>query len=82
MIRRAHYTTGRHSTTSVKTTKVSRIASLMTTLLSVLAALLTTAAFVINIVIVAVVRNRVRDRTGDALDFDWGNAVRSISRAL
>ncbi|KAH6918680.1 actin cortical patch SUR7/pH-response regulator pali [Coprinopsis sp. MPI-PUGE-AT-0042] len=75
MIRRDHFTTGRHSTTTIKTTKVSRLASFMTTLLSTLAALLTTAAFLINIVIVAVVRNRVRDRAGDALDFNWGNAV-------
>jgi hypothetical protein len=27
---------------------------------------------------VAIVRNRVRDRTGDALNFDWGNAVRIL----
>lgn len=74
MVRRNTFVAGKHGNTSVKTTKVSRVGSLMTTLLSTLAALLTTVAFIINIVIVAIVRKRVRDTT-DSLDFTWGNAV-------
>lgn len=64
---------GRHGST-VKTTSVSRIASFLTFGLGLLAALAATAAFVINIVIVAIVRNRLRV-SSDGLNFYWGNGI-------
>ncbi|KAJ3545692.1 hypothetical protein NMY22_g2328 [Coprinellus aureogranulatus] len=59
----------------------ARLPSFLTFGIGTLAALATTAAFIANVVIVAVVRNRIRNDlgAGDALDFTWGNAVRILA---
>jgi hypothetical protein len=52
----------------------TRFSTLLTLLSAFLAGLITTAVFVIDVVIVAVVRNRVHHHTDD-IDPKWGNAV-------
>jgi len=64
---------GRHSS-AVETTKTSRLASFFTFGLGLLAALATTAAFLINIIGVVIIRNRIND-SADNVGLDWGNAV-------
>jgi hypothetical protein len=43
-----------------------------------LAAFLTTVVFLIDVILVAVVRKRIRDATDNDLDLVWGNAVRPL----
>jgi hypothetical protein len=65
---------GRH-TTSVETTRTSRLASFLTSGFALLAALLATATFFANIAVVAILRNRLRDSGIDDIRADWGNGV-------
>ncbi|EAU88452.1 hypothetical protein CC1G_11924 [Coprinopsis cinerea okayama7 len=75
MLRRdTAFSQSRFGSTTVKTTRTSRIASFVTFALGLLAALAATTAFLINVVIVAVVRNRLSDAT-DSVTLNWGNAV-------
>jgi hypothetical protein len=53
----------------------SRLPSFLTFGVGILAALVTTAAFIANIAIVAIVRNRIRNDLDGAVTMDWGNAV-------
>ncbi|KAF5365598.1 hypothetical protein D9758_003236 [Tetrapyrgos nigripes] len=53
----------------------SRRAWLFTLGIGILAALFTTIVFLIDVILVAVVRNHVNDRTDGDLTLDWGNAV-------
>jgi hypothetical protein len=53
----------------------TRFSSLMTLLASILAAVVTTAVFIIDVVLVAVVRNRIRDETDGRVGLNWGNGV-------
>ncbi|KAF6765112.1 actin cortical patch SUR7/pH-response regulator pali [Ephemerocybe angulata] len=53
----------------------ARLPSFLTFGVGVLAALAATAAFVGNIVIVAIVRRRIRDDAGGAVNMTWGNGV-------
>ncbi|CAA7271790.1 unnamed protein product [Cyclocybe aegerita] len=53
----------------------SRLPSLITLGVGGLAAVLTSVVFLIDVIFVAVVRNRVRDASDDNLDVVWGNAV-------
>lgn len=53
----------------------SRLSSFLTFGAGVFAALATTAAFVANIIIVALVRKRIREDYEDDISFNWGNGV-------
>jgi len=53
----------------------SRLPSFLTFAVGVFAALATTAAFIANIAIVALVRNRIRSNYDGSVRFDWGNGV-------
>ncbi|KII89211.1 hypothetical protein PLICRDRAFT_175431 [Plicaturopsis crispa FD-325 SS-3] len=53
----------------------SRLASFFTLAFGLLAALVTTVVFLIDVIFVAVVRNKVHDHTSGSLDLTWGNAV-------
>jgi hypothetical protein len=52
----------------------TRFSTLLTLLSSLLAALVATAVFIVDIVLVAIVRNKVNDAT-DNVDPKWGNAI-------
>lgn len=54
---------------------ISRGAALATLIATLLAALLATAVFLLDVVLVAVVRSHVRDQTDGAVSLTWGNAV-------
>ena len=58
-----------------RTAGTTRGASLFTLLASLLAALLTTTAFLIDVILVAIVRHRVRKETDGDVSLTWGNAV-------
>ncbi|KAF8894553.1 actin cortical patch SUR7/pH-response regulator pali [Infundibulicybe gibba] len=53
----------------------SRLASIVTLSFGLLTTLLTTIVFLIDVILVAVVRGRVRDITDGTIDLNWGNAV-------
>ncbi|KAF5330610.1 hypothetical protein D9619_005813 [Psilocybe cf. subviscida] len=53
----------------------SRLPSLLTMGIGSLAAVITTAAFLIDVIVVAIVRKRVRDATDGDVNLIWGNAV-------
>ncbi|KAF4615461.1 hypothetical protein D9613_002969 [Agrocybe pediades] len=52
----------------------SRLPSALTTGLAILTSILTTIVFLIDVIVVAVVRGRVH-KASDSLDLTWGNAV-------
>jgi multisubunit Na+/H+ antiporter MnhC subunit len=52
----------------------TRLSTLLTIFSTLLAAIITTAVFVVDIVLVATVRSKVKDETDD-VDPKWGNAV-------
>jgi len=54
---------------------VSRTFSGITMFISLIAALLSTIVFIIDIVFVALTRNRIRDATNGDISLSWGNAV-------
>lgn len=54
----------------------SRLPSLITTAVGSLAAVLTTVVFLIDVILVAVVRHRVSDATDGKAQLTWGNGVR------
>jgi len=56
-------------------TQVSRIASLLTLGTGLIAALLTTIVFLIDVILVAIVRSHVNGAVHGDLSFNWGNAV-------
>jgi len=53
----------------------SRLTYLITLGVGILAALFTTIVFLIDVILVAVVRNHVNDQTDGDLTLNWGNAV-------
>jgi len=53
----------------------SRVASIFTLVIGLIAALLTTVVFLIDVIMVAVVRNRIRDETDGDVTGTWGNGV-------
>lgn len=53
----------------------SRLPSLLTLGVGLTAALLTTIAFLIDVILVAIARNHVKDLNQD-VSLNWGNAVR------
>ncbi|EIN07466.1 pali-domain-containing protein [Punctularia strigosozonata HHB-11173 SS5] len=53
----------------------SRVASLLTFFSAFLAALITTVVFLIDVILVAVVRHRVHKDSDGVLTLSWGNAV-------
>lgn len=55
--------------------EISRGASLITVIVGLLAALLATVVFVVDVVFVAVVRDRVKGESDGVLALNWGNAV-------
>ena len=55
----------------------SRLPSFITLSIGSLAAFLTTVIFLIDVILVAVIRKRVRKATDGDIDLVWGNAVRS-----
>ena len=55
----------------------SRLPSFITLGIGSLAAFLTTVVFLIDVILVAVIRKRVRNATDGDIDLVWGNAVRS-----
>ncbi len=50
--------------------------SLCTLGIGLVAAILTTIAFLIDVIVVAIIRHRVNDETDGQLQLTWGNAVR------
>lgn len=54
----------------------SRLFSLITAYVGILAAFLTTVVFLIDLIVVAVVRKRVHKDTDGDINLVWGNAVR------
>lgn len=58
-----------------RTAGTTRGASLLTLLASLLAALVTTAVFLIDVIFVAIVRQRVRKESDGDVTLTWGNAV-------
>lgn len=56
----------------------SRLPSFITLSIGSLAAFVTTVVFLIDVILVAVIRKRVRNATDGDLDLVWGNAVRSL----
>ncbi|KAJ4488107.1 pali-domain-containing protein [Lentinula aciculospora] len=52
----------------------ARLPSLMTLGAGILATLLTTVVFLIDVIVVAVVRDHVKDNTNGIVTLDWGNA--------
>ncbi|ESK96860.1 hypothetical protein Moror_6438 [Moniliophthora roreri MCA 2997] len=53
----------------------ARLPSIITLGIGILATLLTTIVFLIDVILVAVIRNRVNDRTDGRIVLNWGNAV-------
>lgn len=53
----------------------SRWASFFTFGIGILAALLTTVAFLINVIVVAIVRHKLQNTLGDSVTLSFGNAV-------
>jgi len=53
----------------------SRLPSLLALIMGLLTAILTTVVFLIDVILVAVVRNHVHKDTNGALTLTWGNAV-------
>ncbi|KAJ3843423.1 pali-domain-containing protein [Lentinula raphanica] len=53
----------------------ARLPSLITLGVGILATLLTTIVFLIDVIVVAVVRNHVKDDTDGVVMLNWGNAV-------
>ncbi|KIY64240.1 pali-domain-containing protein [Cylindrobasidium torrendii FP15055 ss-10] len=53
----------------------ARLPSFLTLAVGTLTALVTTAVFLIDVIVVAVLRNKVRDETDGTLTATWGNAV-------
>jgi hypothetical protein len=64
------------------TSGTTRFSSLMTLLASLLAAVLTTAIFVIDVVLVAVVRHHVRDQSDNNVTAKYGNGVWMVLGAM
>jgi hypothetical protein len=56
----------------------SRVASILTFISTLIAAKLTTIVFVIDVVLVPVIRHRVKNETDGFLTLSWGNAVRTL----
>lgn len=54
----------------------ARLPSLITLGFGILAALFTTIVFLIDVILVAVVRNHVKNDTDNDVTLNWGNAVR------
>ncbi|KAK0240237.1 hypothetical protein EDD85DRAFT_824808 [Armillaria nabsnona] len=52
-----------------------RMPSLCTLGIGLVAAILTTIAFLIDVIVVAIIRHRVNDETDGQLQLTWGNAV-------
>ncbi len=55
---------------------ISRVVSLLTLGAGLLSAILTTIVFLIDVIMVAVIRNKVHDHSDGDLEMNWGNAVR------
>jgi len=53
----------------------TRFSTLLTLIASLLAALVSTAVFIVDIILVAVVRSKVKDASDGNVDPKWGNAV-------
>jgi len=53
----------------------SRLPSLLTLIIGTLAAFLTTVVFLIDVIVIAIVRKRVHNASDGDLDLNWGNAV-------
>jgi len=64
------------------TNGTTRFSSLMTLIANLLAAFLTTAVFVIDVVLVAVVRHHVRDETRNNVTAKYGNGVWMVLGAM
>lgn len=58
----------------------ARLPSFLTLGIVLLAAFITTITFLIDVIVVAVVRTRVHKDTDGALQMNWGNAVRASDR--
>ncbi|KAF8921404.1 actin cortical patch SUR7/pH-response regulator pali [Mucidula mucida] len=54
---------------------ISRVVSLLTLGAGLLSAILTTIVFLIDVIMVAVIRNKVHDHSDGDLEMNWGNAV-------
>ncbi|EIW60019.1 pali-domain-containing protein [Trametes versicolor FP-101664 SS1] len=54
---------------------VSRPAALATLVIALLAAVITTVIFLLDVIFVAVVRNKINDESDGVLQLNWGNAV-------
>jgi hypothetical protein len=58
-----------------RTAGTTRGSALATMITSLLAAIVTTVVFLIDVILVAVVRKRVHDKTDGIVSLTWGNAV-------
>jgi hypothetical protein len=55
--------------------RVHRVTSFITTGIGIFAAILTTIVFLIDVILVAVARSRIRNASDGAITITWGNAV-------
>jgi amino acid permease len=58
----------------------NRVASLSTLIIGIIASIVTTVVFLIDVIVVAIVRNRVRDETDGDVTLKFGNGVRVSPR--
>jgi len=59
----------------LRPTRISRGASICTLLVGLLATVVTTAVFLIDVIVVAVVRHKIKNETDGDVTLNWGNAV-------